>query len=162
MKKISILCTAVLLLGAMLFCGCAGNGDSIGNPKTFADENISITLTDKFSEEKGALGFYASYVSKNCGVVIYREGFDGQLGLENVPLSDYINNNEPKELDTETALKTNGELKYWESQSETMYAQLYCFKGTDAFYRVRIFCSPKIVEEFSAYFLDWAKTVSVK
>lgn len=162
MRKFTISCTVVLLLCAMLFCSCAGNEDSIGNPKTYVDEKISITLTDAFNEDKGSFGFYASYLSKHCGVVIFREAFDGQTGLENVPLSDYLNNYEPTDTDAENTLKINGKHKYWESVTDSKYSHLYCFKGTDAFYRVNFFCTPEKAEMMTPYFLDWALTVDAK
>ena len=162
MRKITIFC-AVLLLLAVFLGSCAPEG-LFGNVKVFDDGNISITLHDKLTEERESLGFYTSYLAANdgYGVVVYKDAFEDELGLENLTLADYFNRKEPNATETEVSIRENGDLKCWVTVSDTTYTNIYCFKGSDGFYRFRFFCFPQLVEEMLPYFDTWAQSIVVR
>ena len=163
MKKITIFCAALLLL-AVFLGSCAPTG-LIGNEKTFDDAAYSIKMHDKISEQRDtSLGFYNSYLAPDdgYGVVVYKDAFADELGLENMTLADYFNRKEPNADNMEISVRENGDIKCWVTVSETTYTNMYCFKGADGFYRFRFFCYPQMVEEMLPYFDAWAQSIVIK
>ena len=97
MKKIVLFSVCMVLVCSFL-CGCLPNimfipsNDIIGEPQTFKKDGLTITLTDKFTEQESEVGFDAYFVADFCGVVVLKESFTLQEGLGEMSTEEYINN----------------------------------------------------------------------
>lgn len=159
-KRVCILLAAL----AWLLCGCImvipGN-DAVGEPKTFEKAGIKLTLTDRFQEQESQLGFDAYYVADFGAVIVLKEPFSLEPGLEEKSVEDYIR----------SVIKNNGRdvepiqrdglwYYYFDSGDTRMYS--YTFKGSDAFYIVQFGCFKRDVSVMEDMIFLWAKAVEVE
>ena len=167
MKKI-VLLTALLLSISCLLCGCLPgimfipDEDTIGQAKKFEKDEFSILLTDKFTEEQSQLGFDAYFVADFCGVVVLKEEFSLEEGLDEMSLEQYITNVIANNGYTDIDPQTKDGLWFYERTANGSYAQSYCYKGSDAFWIVQFLCNPSDTELLGDTFYLWAQSVEVK
>ena len=166
MRKNVLLAVSLLLITCLL-CGCFSNvmivpdGDSIGNPKKFEKDGLTITLTDKFKEEKSQMGFDAYFVADFCGVVVLKEEFTLEEGLAEETLETYINNVIANNGHTGITPQMKDGLWFYERTANGSYAQSYCYKGSDAFWIVQFLCRPSDADKLKDTFYLWAQSVEV-
>lgn len=170
MKKHLVL--PVLLALALIFTACIhtvripeidpSDSNSIGEPKTFESDGITLLLTDRFKEQVSQVGFDAYYVADFAGVMVLKEEFTLEEGLDGKSLEDYTNavikNNG---LENTQALEKDG---LWYYIKDTANARYYSFsyKGTDAFYIVQYSCFLTQADEMEDTIFKWAKAVEVE
>lgn len=157
-----------LLMITSLLCGCfAGitpilDEESLGSPKTFEKDGLTITLTDAFEEQESERGFDAYYVAGFGGVVVLKEEFTLEEGLAERPLEEYIVNVIENNGYTDITPQNEDGLWYYDRVSDTSYGRSYCYKGSDAFYIVQFICKPYNEEKLGDKFHSWALSVEVE
>ena len=166
MKKSIFLIT--LLMISSLLCGCIMgimpilDEESIGNPKTFEKDGLTITLTDEFEEQESKLGFDAYYVAPFGGVVVTKEEFTLKEGFAEETLEEYIVNVIANNGYTDITPQNEDGLWYYDHASNTSYGRSYCYKGSDAFWIVQFICMPYHEEQLVDVFHSWALSVTVE
>ncbi|MBE6948717.1 MAG: hypothetical protein E7456_02605 [Ruminococcaceae bacterium] len=172
MKKISVLLLITLSI-SLLLTSCFfivptanvydGPVDS-GKPQEFSKDGITLTLTDEFIEKESERGFDAYYVAPYGAVMILKEEFALEEGLEDRTLDEYIKNvieNNGYDFDP----ISNHDLLYY-YHDETMMGQdtryySFVYKGNDAFWIVQFSCFSKDLQEMEPQIMNWAKSVVV-
>lgn len=164
MKKLLTFCLLILsVLSA--FSGCImviPTNDSIGEPKTFEKGGITLTLTDRFVEQESELGFFGYYVSDFCGVVVIKEEFTLEEGLEDLPLEEYVANVIRNNGHTGIKPQNKDDLWFYVSDSGKTRSYSYSFKGSDAFWIVQYLCMTADAPELEDLFHLWASAVEVE
>ena len=167
MKKIVLFSVCMVLVCSFL-CGCLPNimfipsNDIIGEPQTFKKDGLTITLTDKFTEQESEVGFDAYFVADFCGVVVLKESFTLQEGLGEMSTEEYINNVIKNNGHTGVFAQKKDGLWFYERTSDTSYAQSYSYKGSNAFWIVQFLCDPADKKTLSDTFYLWAQSVEVE
>ncbi len=137
---------------------------SLGKSKTFTGDGFTITLTDLFREQTSEMGFDAYYNSPFCGVMVLKEPFSLQEGMEEETLTEYVesviknngNDAQPQEKD--------GLVFYRYSNPDPEYdmsGYSYSFKGSDAFYIVQFVFLTSDGENLADTIHAFAKSVTV-
>ena len=164
-----IICFALsMMLVCYCLCGCLPNimlipsNDVIGDPKSFEKDGLTMTLTDKFTEQKSEVGFDAYFVSDFCGVVVLKESFTLQKGLSEMSTEDYINNVIKNNGHTDVVAQEKDGLWFYEKNSDARYSQSYSYKGSDAFWIVQFICDSANKKNLKDTFYLWAQSVEVK
>ena len=166
MKKFITLAVLWLVIATSL-CGCfrgimfIPSNDSIGEPKQFTKDGMTITLTDEFQERPSKLGFDAYYTSDFCGVVVLKEPFTLEEGLKDRSLETYIQNVIINNGHTNVKPKNIDGLWYYKSTSDTSCNYSYTYKGSDAFWIVQFICRPSDEVLYKDLFYLWAETVEI-
>ena len=137
-----------------------GNSYS-GESKEFTGDGWKITLTDRFTEAESEMGFDGYYTSPYCGVMILKEPFSLQKGLEDQTLEEYIvcvmeNNNQAGH-----GLEMDG-LIYYRYTRDGRSGWNYAFKGSEAFYLVQFICRDEDTEQLEDLIFFFAKSVTVE
>jgi len=168
-KRIAI--ATLLITVAVMLGGCFGrmpgvmaipDNDSIGEPKVFEKDGIKLTLTDRFVETESEVGFDAYYTSDFCGVVVLKEDFTLEEGLEDCPIDEYINsvieNNGHKGVQAQNV----DDLWFYVKDEGATQVYSYSYKGSDAFWIVQFICMKKDAPALEDLFYLWASSVEVR
>ena len=173
----TVLFVAVLLLISCSLCSCIdgimdiirGNimiipdNESIGEAKTFENEEFSITLTDKFVEmEEAPQGFDMHFASEFCGVFFFEEKFTVQEGFAEMSVEDYCKNVTDGITQADVIPQNFDGIWYFEIITNGNYSKSYCYKGTDSFWIVQFVCTEENVPMLKDAFDLWAASVEVK
>ncbi|MBQ6832305.1 MAG: hypothetical protein IJO28_06665 [Oscillospiraceae bacterium] len=167
MKKLLVIIS--LLLSCSLFlCGCfpeimiVPNNDAIGEPTIFEKDGIKLILTDKFIEKESELGFYAYYVSDCCGVVVLKEDFSLEKGLEDRSLEEYIGNVIANNGYTDIEPQNQDDLWFYVRDDNGTRSYSYSYKGANAFWIVQFLCMTSDAPMMEDLFYLWADSVEVE
>ena len=159
MKKIAILLAALMLTLSLASCGLMG-------PKTFTVDDLSITVEGFFTEQNGLNEAYdLILISPEAGVMVLKETFTeiAEADLDsNMSVKEYakivMNGNSlegtPVEEDGMTYFTYTAEA----DGTEFTYMG-FCFRGTDAYWLVQIYCPTKDYETKKPEMMEWAKSV---
>jgi hypothetical protein len=161
MKKISLLLAVLMLALSLASCGL------IGGEKTFTVDNLSITVKGMFTEQNQLNDEYdLILISPDAGVMILKETY-----------ADF----EAAELDTDMSVKEYAQIvmkgnsltgspieedgltyfTYTAESDGTGFTYVgYCFRGSDAYWLVQIYCATSDYESMKADFTAWAKSVT--
>ena len=160
MKKIAILLAALMLTLSLASCGLMG-------PKTFTVDDLSITVEGFFTEQNGLNEAYdLILISPEAGVMVLKETFTeiAEADLDsNMSVKEYakivMNGNSlegtPVEEDGMTYFTYTAEA----DGTEFTYMG-FCFRGTDAYWLVQIYCPTEDYETKKPEMMKWAKSVS--
>ena len=160
MKKIAILLAALMLTLSLASCGLMG-------PKTFTVDDLSITVEGFFTEQNGLNEAYdLILISPEAGVMVLKETFTeiAEADLDsNMSVKEYakivMNGNSlegtPVEEDGMTYFTYTAEA----DGTEFTYMG-FCFRGTDAYWLVQIYCPTEDYEAKKPEMMEWAKSVS--
>ena len=138
---------------------------SIGKSKVFRRDGFTITLTDLFREQKSEMGFYVYYNSPFCGVMILKEPFSMQEGLEDESLVEYVEHVIRNNGHDTHPIETDGLIYYRFSNPYPDFSTSgtsYCFKGSDAFYIFQFICLETDAERLADTIFFFAKSVTVE
>ncbi|MBQ6796467.1 MAG: hypothetical protein IJP10_00480 [Clostridia bacterium] len=163
MKKIVLFFVSVVTIVAVMSgCMVVPDNSTLGNPKEFEKDGIKLLLTDEFEEKRSEVGFDAYYESDFCGVVVLKESFSLEEGLEERPLSEY----------TENVMTNNGHSDSDVIEEDRFYYYIYerggtkgyscCYKGTDAFWIVQFMCRTSDAAMLEDTIKLWAQAVEVE
>ena len=160
MKKIAILMAVLMLTLALASCGLAGE-------KTYTVDNLSITVKGFFSEQNELNEEYdLILISPEVGVMILKETF---AEFEEAKLDTDMSVKEYAEIVMEgnklTGAPTEEDgLTYFTYTAEadgTEFTYMgFCFRGTDAYWLVQIYCATADYEAKKPDMMDWAKSVT--
>lgn len=159
--------SALLLLIAIVLSGCViviPDSDSIGESKTFQKDGITLLLTDRFVELESQSGFDAYYASDFCGVLVLKEEFALEEGLEEKPLSEYIKGVIENNGHTDVKPKNKDGLWFYvtDKDAEDTRVYSYSYKGSDAFYIVQFVCYLADAKMLEDVIHLWAQAVEVE
>ncbi len=161
MKKIAILMAALMLTLSLASCGLMGE-------KTFTVDNLSITVEGFFTEQNGLNEAYdLILISPDAGVMILKETFTELTSAAldtNMSVKEYAEivmtsnslTGEPTEEDNLTYFTYTAE-----SEGTEFTYMGFCFRGTDAFWLVQIYCSSADYETKKPEMMEWAKSVTL-
>ena len=160
MKKIAILMAVLMLTLALASCGLAGE-------KTYTVDNLSITVKGFFTEQNELNEEYdLILISPEVGVMILKETF---AEFEEAKLDTDMSVKEYAEIVMEgnklTGAPTEEDgLTYFTYTAEadgTEFTYMgFCFRGTDAYWLVQIYCPTEDYEAKKPDMMEWAKSVS--
>ena len=150
----------ILVVGMLSGCGKAKD-------KTFAVDNLSITLNEDFTEQElvTQTGYFVSLTSI---VTVLKEEltvFESAGLSTNMSLSDYASlvlttNQLETEVKSDDGL-VGFEYAKTESGKNYQYAA-FVYKGSDAYWLVQFGCESKNFDKYREDFIKWAKSVEVK
>ncbi len=159
---------AMLLAVCLLFSGCLTgfmfipDSGSVGEPKTFEKDGISITLTDRFTEQVSQRGFYAYYVTDFSGVVVLREEFSLQEGLAGQSLEEYVSGVIANNGHTDIEPQNRDGLWYYSGEEGATTNYSFSYKGSDAFWIVQFMCMTSDAARYEDQIFLWASSVEVE
>ena len=160
MKKIALLMAVLMLTLSLASCGLMG-------PKTFTKDGISITVKGFFTEQNGLNEEYnLILISPDAGVMILKETFDSfaSVALDtNMSVKEYakivMSGNSLKGDPTEEDGTTY--FTYTEDVDGTEFTYMgFCYRGTDAYWLVQIYCPTEDYMDKKPEMMEWAKSVS--
>lgn len=152
---------ALLLLSCFLLTGCKGN------PKNFTSGDITITLTENFSESK-MNGFDAYIVSDDLTFSAKEETVSNleMAGYEISDLKGYateiitLNGKSAKDL------KQRDNYYYFVNDSTVKgasYTYVHCmFQAKSSYWICEFVCKSKDYKHLKSDILDWADTIEIK
>lgn len=158
---------ALMLVITLTLSGCfpyrliTPSNQSMGAPLVFEKDGIRLTLTDNFIEKESELGYYGYYVSNYCGVVVTKEAFTLEEGMEELSVEDYIRRVIANNGHTEITPQAKDGLCFYVRDSESTRGYIFAFKGSDAFWLVQYMCVPGDVSRLEGQFFQWASCVEV-
>ena len=133
-------------------------------PKTFLEQDMQITLTDKFEKQESTGDFDYIYQSRTVVVQVFRESFTEGIGMEEWSTEEYAEAMiEVNEFDCEVRTES-GFVCFDRSKSVSGKDYRYfsvILKGDDAFYYVEFICVEKNFEDYKSDFIEWAKSVKL-
>jgi hypothetical protein len=160
MKKIAILMAVLMLTLSLASCGLMG-------PKTFTVDDLSITVEGFFTEQNGLNEAYdLILISPDAGVMILKETFAEftSAALDtNMSVKDYakivMTSNALQGAPTEEDGLTY--FTYTETVDGTEFTYMgFCYRGTDAYWLVQIYCPTADYETKKPEMMEWAKSVT--
>ena len=154
-----------MLLISLILAGCTiliHEESEVGSEKEFEKNGITIVLTDKFREQKSQMGFDPYYVSNFCGVMVLKEDFSLEEGLENESLEEYIRNVIKNNGHTDIEPQHKDDLWFYEKNEGAQTYFAYCYKGSEAFYFVQFGCMTADIPVMEEIIHEWAKSVEVE
>lgn len=162
-RKAAAILAAVLILSSIVgyFLGGALFRVQEPSPKTFAEEDFRITLTDAFDPTEEA-GLFACYESKAAAVFAVREE---KALFDDLTLDEY--GALVLEANGKTGIRANQEdgllwFEYTDTpDAQEIYYLAVCCESEDAFWIVNFATPASNREEYRETFLDWAKTIKV-
>ena len=170
MKK--LLALSVFLSLALLLTACyhvvripdidPSDENSIGKPKTFESDGITLLLTDQFREQESQVGFDAYYVADFAGVMVLKEEFTLEEGLGEKTLENYTNGVIENNGHQNTQAQEKDGLWYYIKDTDTVRYYSFSYKGSDAFYIVQYSCFLSQTDEMEDTIFQWAKAVEVE
>ncbi len=170
--KTKLVALLTLLLTLLLCSSCfspvlpfGGNGSFSTTPREFSKDGITLTLTESFEEKESEMGFYAYYTSSRGGVMVLKEAFTLDAGLENKTLEEYIASVIANNGLTDVIPVMKDELIYY-TKVETILGRAiryfsFAYKGTDSFWIVQFGCYVSDLSEMEPLIMGWAKSVTV-
>ena len=174
MKKIIVI-FSFLLAFSLVFCGCIPriivkpdnvmvipDNDAIGEPQMFEKDGSKLLLTDRFIEKESELGFYAYYVSNFCGVVVLKEDFSLEEGLEDRSLEEYIGNVIANNGHIDIKPQNKDGLWFYVRDRDGTRSYSYSYKGSNAFWIVQFLCMTSDAPKLGDLFYLWANSVEVE
>ena len=160
MKKIALLMAVLMLTLSLASCGLAGE-------KTFSADGISITVKGFFTEQNDlAEGFNLILISPKAGVMILKETFTSLEAADldtNMSVKEYASivmkgnqlTGDPTEEDGLTYFT------YTKTADGTDFTYMgFCFRSTDAYWLVQIYCPTKDYASMKPDMMTWAKSVT--
>ena len=160
MKRIAILMAVLMLTLSLASCGLMGE-------KTFTKDGISITVKGFFTEQNDLNEDYnLILISPDVGVMILKETFEEfeKADLDtDMSVKDYADivmfgnglSGDPTEEDGMTYFT------YTEDVDGTEFTYMgFCYRGTDAYWLVQIYCPTEDYETKKPDMMAWAKSVS--
>ena len=139
--------------------------DSAGVPETFTYGEMSITLTDDFSE-KSYEGYSACYESYNAIVMVTKDYSSYFEDFETYTLKQYAEDTIAyNDFDDSVTLKEEDSLTYFEyeyTDEETGDIYSYfvpMYKSNDAFWFFQFSSYKEDYESYREQFIEWAKSV---
>ena len=138
---------------------------SLGKSKIFSGDGFNITLTDLFREQNSEYGFDAYYNSPFCGIMVLKEQFSLQEGLEEETLTEYVKNVIKNNGHDTQMLEKDGLVYYRYSNPDPDYdmsGYSYSFKGSDAFYIFQFVCLTSDADDLADTIHAFAKSVTVE
>lgn len=161
-----IVMIAAVLVGLVL--GLISSGvlfGPSGDPKTFTEAGLSITLTDQFSVAQDE-EFTACFESDEVAVYVLREGFELMEGLEDYTLDQYAELVLASNGMALSELLTEGDIPYFtfdytdDESGDTVFYHAYMYKGPDGFWLIQFAAMLEQQEKYAPQFGQWAQTVS--
>ena len=160
MKKIAILMAVLMLTLSLASCGLMG-------PKTFTVDDLSITVKGFFTEQNGLNEAYdLILISPDAGVMILKETFTELTSAAldtNMSVKDYAKIVMTSNVLEGTPTEEDG-LTYFTYTAEadgTEFTYMgFCFRGTDAYWLVQIYCPTADYETKKPEMMEWAKSVT--
>lgn len=159
---------SLLLICSLLFCGCfpeimvIPDNNTIGETKIFEKDGIKLTLTDHFIEKESEVGFDAYYVSNFGAVVVLKEAFSLEEGLEDLTLEEYISSVIQNNGHTNIQPQNKDGLWFYISDKNGTRRFSYSYKGSDAFWIVQFLCKTQDAPQLEDLFSLWADCVEVE
>ena len=161
MKKIAFLMAVLILTLSLASCGLMGD-------KTFTVDGLTITVKGFFSEQNDLNEAYnLILISPDAGVMILKETFSS---LEAVGLDTDMTVKKYAEI----VMKGNGftgspveedgmtYFTYTETADGTEFTYMgFCYRGTDAYWLVQIYCTSEDYESMKPDMMEWAKSVTL-
>lgn len=159
MKKIAILLAALMLTLSLASCGLMG-------PKTFTVDDLSITVEGFFTEQNGLNEAYdLILISPEAGVMVLKETFTeiAEADLDsNMSVKEYAKIVMKGNSLEGTPVEEDG-MTYFTYTAEadgTEFTYMgFCFRGTDAYWLVQIYCPTEDYETKKPEMMEWAKSV---
>ena len=141
------------------------NESSIGRSQVFEGDGYTITLRNIFREQESEMGFDAYYNSSVCGVMVLKEPFSLEEGLQDMPLVEYVEGVIQNNGHDAHPLETDGLIYYRYSREysgQPVSGWSYSFKGSDAFYVFQFVCLASDAEKLADTIFFFAKSVTVE
>ena len=136
------------------------------NPKSFSNEGMTITLTNKFRQASQA-GFTACYGSEDVAVFVLKESFSLLEGLDQYTLKEYgnlviANNNLSLSLQENSGL-TYFEYQFINAETNDPYHYIsFIYKATDSFWIVQFAALEKNFKNYKDDIFNWANSITFK
>lgn len=160
MKK-KVLMLIVLVGMCFSLSGCLD-----AKKEEFAVDDLRITLTDEFKETDQDEGFTAYFESDDTGVAIVKETYSALEVLDlnsDTTIEEYIAVVQSAG-GTDYEVHNENNINYFTYESEidgiNYYYMTAFYKGTDAFWIVKLFCEANDKEALQSKFVDYAQSVS--
>lgn len=147
-----------------IFISLMSSGKGSSKPKTFAGEEMTITLTDEFRETEYE-GFYACYDSSKVAVFAIKDDFSLLEGLEDYTLMEYASLVAQGSGKDASDLKKLDDLVYFDYEYEnTEYHEEYeyyvfLYKEKDAFWIIQFAVNDEYEDEYARKIFEWAGSV---
>lgn len=164
-KKVGIILVVIAIIAAVavaVFSGSLFGG--YDTPKKFTADEMSINLTDDFSQSHGGK-YIACFDSKKVSVFVNKEAFDPETGMEQMTVEEFgkmiIDNNSIKT----TGLKQKDDLTYFisthsETGSNAVFEYYTFIYKTNSDFWIFQFSTPKKeTDKFSPMVFKWAESV---
>lgn len=165
MRKQFICLVALIGVLCLFLSGCImviPDKDSVGESKTFEKDGFSILLTDRFGEQESELGFDAYYVSDFCGVMVLKEAFSLEEGLEDRTLEQYTQNVMENNGHSDLEMQNKDGLYFYRYTRNNRCGYSFSYKGSDAFWIVQFVCNASDEAALKDFFLLCAASVTVE
>ena len=160
MKKIAFILAVLMLTLSLASCGLMGE-------KTFTKDGISITVKGFFSEQNDLNEDYnLILISPDTGVMILKETFeefeeadlDTDMSVKEyakIVMTSNVLEGDPIEEDGMTYFV------YTEDVDGTEFTYMgFCYRGTDAYWLVQIYCPTEDYMDKKPEMMEWAKSVT--
>lgn len=158
MKKIISLLLVAVILVSMTSCMTA-------SPKDFTCEGMTVTLTNRFKETQYE-GYTICYGSPDVMVIVLKESFSLQAGLDQMTLDEYANfvlqanaSKSPSEITKHEGFQSMEYDFFNENENKTYSYFSTMFKGPDAFWLVQFACLEQDYEANKDMFLTYANSI---
>ena len=158
MKKfLSLLLAAVMLFG-LTSCMEA-------TPKDFTCEGMTVTLTNRFKEANYE-GYTVCYQSSDMMVIVLKESFSLQAGLDKMTLDEYAKlvrqantSKSPSEITKHESFQSMEYTFLNEQEKQTYSYFTTMFKGPDAFWMIQFASKEEDYASHKDTFLEFANSV---
>ncbi|MBP3666207.1 MAG: hypothetical protein J6K29_04050 [Clostridia bacterium] len=161
MKRIALVMAALMLILSLASCGL------LGGEKTFTVDSLTITVKGMFSEQNELNEEYdLILISPKAGVMILKETFAEfeEVNLDtDMSVKEYaqivMKGNQLTGAPTEEDGQTY--FTYTAESDGTEFTYMgFCFRGTDAYWLVQMYCPTEDFETIKPDFMTWAKSVT--
>ncbi len=158
MKKFLSLLFAVVMLVSLTSCMTA-------SPKDFTCEGMTVTLTDRFKETEYE-GYTVCYGSPDVMVIVLKESFSLQAGLDQMTLDEYAKlvlqanaSKSPSEITKHEGFQSMEYDFLNEKENQTYSYFSTMFKGPDAFWLIQFACKTEDYDANKDTFLTYANSI---
>ena len=158
MKKFFSLLLIAAILVSMTSCMTA-------TPKDFTYQGMTVTLTNRFKEMQYE-GYTVCYGSPDVMVIVLKESFSLQAGLDQMTLDEYAKlvhqanaSKSPSEITKHEGFQSMEYDFLNEKENKTYSYFSTMFKGTDAFWLIQFACLEKDYEANKDTFLTYANSI---
>ena len=156
-KFLSLLLVTVMLFG-LTSCMKA-------SPKDFTCEGMTVTLTNRFKEANYE-GYTVCYESLDMMVIVLKESFSLQAGLDQMTLDEYAKlvrqtnaSRSPSEITKHEKFQSMEYTFLNEQEKQTYSYFTTMFKGPDAFWMIQFVSKEKDYASHKDTFLEFANSV---